>query len=193
MFVWPLKKEFILASASPRRLELLKTIGIIPKEIIPAKIDETPRAKETPKLYAKRMAEEKALCVHHLHPDVHVLAADTVVGVGRRILQKPISQEEALSHLKLLSGRRHRVYSGVCLVGPDGKFHTKIVTTMVVFGTLDGQSLKELIACDEWRDAAGSYKIQGLAGAFVREIVGSYSSVVGLPLRETLNLLRFHL
>jgi len=193
MFVWPLKKEFILASASPRRLELLKSIGVTPSCIIPAKIDETPHHKEKPRLYAGRMAKEKALAVHQQHSDKFVLAADTVVGVGQRILQKPISQEEAIGHLKLLSGRRHTVYSGICLITPGGKEYTRVVQTKVVFHRLDSQTISLLVASQEWKDAAGSYKIQGVAGAFVRELIGSYSNVVGLPLRETLALLRSQL
>ena len=179
---------FILASASPRRIELLKQIYFEPYKIIPAKIDETPSKKERPAQFAKRMAEEKAMKVLTDNPDAVILASDTVVACGRRILPKATNQEEALDCLNLLSGKSHRVYSGVCLLSKDFKA-TRIVLTRVCFKLLSAREKKEYLASNEWQDKAGGYAIQGLASIFIKKISGSYSNVVGLPLCETANLL----
>jgi len=180
----------ILASASPRRLQLLEQIGIVPARVIPADIDETPLPNELPRAQAKRLAELKADAIAADNPDSFILAADTVVGCGRRILPKAENEAEARKCLKLLSGRRHRVYGGVCLIAPDGRRTLKVVQTAVVFKSLSEGDIKTYIASDEWRDKAGAYGIQGKAAVFVRQIVGSYSNVVGLPLFETNGMLK---
>jgi len=175
--------HFILASASPRRLALLKQIGITPAQVIPAHTDETPFKEELPLPYAKRMAKEKALAVAALHTDSWVLAADTVVSSGRRILPKAEDEITARKCLKLLSGKRHRVITAVALVKAD-KVREKSVMTMVRFKRLTPAEIDSYIASDEWRGKAGGYAIQGLAAAFIPAINGSYSNVVGLPLTE---------
>lgn len=180
----------ILASASPRRLQLLDQIGIVPAQVIPAEVDETPLPKELPAQQAKRVAVDKAEAIAQDHPNSFILAADTVVGCGRRILPKAESEAEARKFLTLLSGRRHRVYGGVCLIAPNGRRSVKVVQTAVVFKPLSKGEIDAYIAGDEWRDKAGAYAIQGKAAVFVRQVVGSYSNVVGLPLFETNAMLR---
>ena len=179
----------ILASSSPRRRELLAQIGIVPDAIDPADLDETPRAEELPRQLAERLAAEKARLVAQRHPGAFVLGADTVVGCGRRILPKAESVDEARQCLALLSGRRHRVHGGVALVTPAGKLVQRSVVTAVAMKRLSPQELDAYLASEEWRGKAGGYAIQGRAARFVREIVGSYSNVVGLPLFETATLL----
>ena len=180
----------VLASASPRRVDLLHQIGIIAAVIDPAHLDETPRKGELPASHALRLAEEKARAVASRHPGRHVLAADTVVACGRRILPKAEDEATARRCLALLSGRRHRVHGGVALLAPDGGVHTRLVTTVVTFKRLDRQEEEAYLASGEWRGKAGGYAIQGLAAAYVRFLGGSYSNVVGLPLHETAQLLR---
>lgn len=182
--------RLVLASASPRRLELLAQIGIEPKSVSPADIDETPLPRELPGPLAKRLAGEKAAAAARLHPQEWILSADTVVGIGRRVLGKPEDAAEARRFLGMLSGRRHRVYGGVCVRTPEGRFVTRLVTTAVAMKRLEGHELDEYAASGEWRGKAGGYAIQGRAGAFVTAINGSYFNVVGLPLYETLSLLR---
>ncbi|HLI23078.1 MAG TPA: nucleoside triphosphate pyrophosphatase [Stellaceae bacterium] len=179
----------ILASSSPRRRELLAQIGIVPDAIDPAELDETPRAEELPRKLAERLAAEKARLVAARHPGAFVLGADTVVGCGRRILPKAESAEEARRCLALLSGRRHRVHGGVALVTPSGKLVQRLVVTAVAMKRLAPQEIDAYLASEEWHGKAGGYAIQGHAARFVREIVGSYSNVVGLPLFETAALL----
>jgi septum formation protein len=180
----------ILASASPRRLDLLRQVGLEPAKIDPADIDETPRAQELPRAYALRMAEAKLAAVAARHPGAMVLAADSVVVCGRRILPKAEAEAEARACLKLLSGRRHRVMGGVAAVGPAGKVRTRLVETVVRFKRLEAAEIDAYVASGEWRGKAGGYAIQGRAAAFVDFISGSYSNVVGLPLFETVALLR---
>jgi len=182
----------ILASSSPRRRELLAQIGIVPAAIDPADIDETPRKDELPQQHAQRLAAEKALLVASRHPGAFVLGADTVVGCGRRILPKAETIEQARACLTLLSGRRHRVHGGVALVTPEGKLLQRRVTTAVAMKRLSPQELDAYLASKEWDGKAGGYAIQGHAARFVRQIVGSYSNVVGLPLFETATLLEGH-
>ena len=181
--------RLILASASPRRLQLLKQIGITPDEIIPADIDETPRKAELPALYAQRVAEEKATLVAQSHPDAIILAADTVVACGRRILPKAEDEATAGKCLALLSGRRHRVYTAVCMIA-GGKTHTRLVHTHVRFSRLSKEDIAAYIASGEWRGKAGGYAIQGVAEMFIPWINGSFSNVVGLPLAETSQMLK---
>ncbi len=180
--------RLILASASPRRLDLLARIGVVPDAVTPADIDETPRKAERPSNYAVRMADEKAAAA--AQPGALVLAADTVVAAGRRILPKTEDEAEARATLELLSGRRHRVLSAVTLLGADGKARRRLSTTIVAFKRFDGPELDAYLASGEWRGKAGGYAIQGRAEALVRMLSGSHSGVVGLPLYETRALLR---
>ncbi|MFZ3233795.1 MAG: Maf family nucleotide pyrophosphatase [Stellaceae bacterium] len=179
----------VLASASPRRLELLAQIGVVPDLVDPADIDETPRRGELPPAHALRLAREKLLRVMPRHPGAFVLAADTVVACGRRILPKPADEPSARRCLDLLSGRRHRVHSGVALSGPDGRVAIRRVDTQVAFKRLSADELAAYLASGEWRGKAGGYAIQGRAAALIRFVSGSYSNVVGLPLFETAQLL----
>jgi septum formation protein len=180
----------VLASASPRRLDLLARIGVVPDRVLPTDIDETPRKEELPRQLAERLAAGKAAAAAALAPDALVLAADTVVGVGRRILGKPADAAEARRFLTLLSGRRHHVYTGVALRGPDGRLRTRLVDTALAFQRLTEAQVEEFIATGEWRGVAGGYQIQKRAEVFVRFLSGSHSNVVGLPLFETAQLLR---
>ncbi len=182
--------RLILASKSPRRLELLAQIGLVPGEIVPADVDEAQKPKELPADLAMRLARAKAVAVAARYPRDMVLGADTVVGCGRRVLPKADDEREARKFLQLLSGRRHRVYGGVAVVGPDGKVLERLVTTAVVFKRLEALEIDRYLASGEWRDKAGAYGIQGRAAMFVRKIIGSYSNVVGLPLFETAALLK---
>ena len=181
--------RLVLASASPRRLDLLARIGVVPDAVIPAEIDETPRKGELPRDYAGRMAAEKAAAVHAIETGALVLAADTVVAAGRRILPKAEQEHEARKALSLLSGRRHRVLSAVTLIDTAGKARHRVSTSIVTFKRLSAQELDSYIASGEWHGKAGGYAIQGRAEALVRFLSGSHSGVVGLPLFETRALL----
>lgn len=185
----PDRPTLVLASASPRRLDLLKQVGIVPDVVAPADLDETPGATELPRVYAERLAAEKALAVAANHQDAFVLAADTVVACGRRILPKTETEDEARTCLHLLSGRAHRVYTGISLV-KGGRQITKSVMTRVQVARLSDVELDAYLASGEWQGKAGGYAIQGRAAAFIRGLNGSYSNVVGLPLHETVNLLK---
>jgi septum formation protein len=188
-------QKLVLASGSPRRIELLQQAGIEPDRLIPADIDETPKRAEHPGSLAKRLSREKAEKAYEIfrkdpdEGDPYILAADTVVSVGRRILPKAEMVDEASNCLRLLSGRSHKVYTGICLIAPSGKLRQKLVETRVRFKRLSREELESYLASGEWRGKAGGYGIQGLAGVFVVKLVGSYSNVVGLPLYETVNLL----
>lgn len=188
-------EKLVLASGSPRRIELLQQAGIEPGRLHPADVDETPLRAEHPRSLAKRLSRTKAeKAAAALAGDVDaqgsfILAADTVVAVGRRILPKAELLDEASNCLRLLSGRTHRVYTGVCLITPSGKIRQKLVETKVRFKRLSREELESYIASGEWRGNAGGYAVQGLAGAFVVKLVGSYTNVVGLPLYETVGLL----
>lgn len=180
----------VLASASPRRLALLRQIGCDPSEQDAADIDESPQRDELPAVYAARMAFNKAQAVAPRHPGAVILAGDTVVACGRRILPKADDEATAYRCLTLLSGRRHRVYGGVCLLTPDGRPHQRLVTTQVAFKRLQQQEIRAYLDSGEWQGKAGGYAIQGQAALFVRQINGSYPNVVGLPLFEVAQLLR---
>ncbi len=184
---------FILASASPRRQELLAQIGLTPTQIIPADIDENPFENELPKPHAERLATEKAAKVAQMHSGQLILAADTVVACGKRILPKAEDEKTARACLKMLSGRRHRVISGISIITAEGKQHTKSVSTTVAFKRLSPTDIDHYIASDEWRGKAGGYAIQGLGAIFIRFISGSYSNVVGLPLFEVAGWFENHL
>jgi septum formation protein len=188
-------QKLVLASASPRRIELLQQAGIEPERLFPADIDETPQRAEHPRSLAKRLSRnkaEKARAALKGDADAagaYFLAADTVVAVGRRILPKAEMIEEASNCLRLLSGRSHRVYSGICLITPSGKMRQRLVETRVRFKRLTRDEMESYLASGEWRGKAGGYGVQGLAGTFVVKLVGSYTAVVGLPLYETVALL----
>ena len=188
-------QPLVLASGSPRRIELLQQAGIEPDRILPADIDETPLRGEHPRSLAKRLSKEKAekaLMVLMREPGYRpgfVLAADTVVAVGRRILPKAETTDDAIACLQLLSGRAHRVYSGLCLTTPSGAARQRLVETRVRFKRLSRSEIERYVASGEWRGKAGGYAVQGYAGAFVVKLVGSYTNVVGLPLYETTTLL----
>ncbi len=187
--------KLVLASASPRRLALLEQIGLKPDLLNPVDLEEIPKKRETPRAFVQRMAREKAEAareapiVRELEGKVFILAADTVVALGRRILGKAATAEEARSMLRLLSGRSHKVLTAVALTTPSGRTRLRVVETKVRFKRLSLEDMRTYIDCDEWRGKAGAYAIQGRAGAFVRHINGSYTGVVGLPLYETVSLL----
>ena len=179
----------VLASASPRRLELLRQIGIVPDHVEPADIDETPRRGELPASHVARLAEAKAHAVAPRHPGAFILAADTVVACGRRILPKVEDAATARACLMLLSGRRHRVYSGIAVVAPDGDIAVRRVMSQVALKRLSESELGAYLESGEWQGKAGGYAIQGRAALFIAWLSGSYSNVVGLPLFETSQLL----
>jgi septum formation protein len=180
--------RLVLASASPRRLALLAQIGITPDRVAPSEIDETPLPRELPRPHAERLARAKADAVEA--PGCFILAADTVVSAGRRILPKAETEAQARACLTLLSGRRHRVLTAVVLRAPDGRRTQRLVESVVGLARLTPGQLRAYLASGEWQGNAGGYAIQGAAAAFVRFLSGSYSNVVGLPLFETAQLLR---
>jgi septum formation protein len=187
--------KLILASGSPRRLGLLQQVGIEPTALRPSDIDETPARGELPRACANRLARAKAeaalraVALDDNMRGAYLLAADTVVAVGRRILPKAELMEEASQCLRLLSGRSHRVFSSVCLVTPKGAFRQRLIETRVRFKRLGEDDIKAYVGSGEWRGKAGGYAVQGIAGSFVVKLVGSYTNVVGLPLYETVTLL----
>ncbi|MFK8253176.1 Maf-like protein [Ancylobacter terrae] len=189
------RPKLVLASGSPRRLALLGQAGIEPDMLLPAEIDETPERGELPRRLALRLAREKAEAARTRHaqsPEIagaYLLAADTVVAIGRRVLPKPEIRDEAADCLHLLSGRAHRVYTGIALITPKGAVRTRLVETRVRFKRLSREDIAAYLGAGEWRGKAGGYAIQGLAGSFVVKLVGSYTSVVGLPLTETVAML----
>lgn len=189
------RPKLVLASGSPRRLALINQAGIEPDSLRPADIDEIPKRGELPRALATRLARAKAeaaLNAVRLDEELrgsYIVAADTVVAVGRRILPKAELLDEAAQCLRLLSGRNHRVYSGVCLVTPKENFRQRLVETRVRFKRLSDEDIEAYLASGEWRGKAGGYAAQGIAGSFIVKMVGSYTNVVGLPLYETVSLL----
>ncbi|HVZ29215.1 MAG TPA: nucleoside triphosphate pyrophosphatase [Asticcacaulis sp.] len=183
------RPPLILASASPRRRELLAQIGIVPDEILAADLDETQLKTETPRALAHRLAVDKARVVAALRPEAFVLAADTVVCVGRRVLDKAHNNDDVATCLKLLSGRGHRVFTGVALVRPGGQLSSRAVETRLTFKVLTPGEIADYLACGEGIGKAGGYGIQGRAGAYVTNLIGSFTSVIGLPVYETRCLL----
>lgn len=187
--------KLLLASGSPRRLQLLAQVGLEPDSLLPTSVDETPLKNELPRSLAKRLARAKADAARTMaarnpdFADAYILAADTVVAVGRRILPKAEFHDHAAECLLLLSGRSHHVLTAVCLVAPGGAVRQRLVDTKVRFKRLSRQEMDAYLGSGEWRDKAGGYAIQGLAGTFVVKLSGSYSSVVGLPLYETVSML----
>ncbi|NMJ41828.1 septum formation protein Maf [Roseomonas sp. JC162] len=184
------RPPLVLASASPRRLDLLARLGIVPERVIATDIDETPYKGEIPRPHAARLALAKAEAAAALAPAGIVLAADTVVGVGRRILPKAETEAQARDCLALMSGRKHRVITAVVLALPDGRRLKRVVASDVTFQRLTGQQVEDYLASGEWQGKAGGYAIQGRAEQYIRFLSGSHSNVVGLPLFETAQLLR---
>lgn len=188
-------QKLVLASGSPRRVQLLQQAGIEPDRLLPVGIDETPKKAEHPRSLAKRLASEKAeraraiIAAEAPAEETFILSADTVVAVGRRIMPKAETLDQAQECLRLLSGRAHRVYTAVSMVTPSGKHRQRLVETRVRFKRLSREEMESYLASGEWRDKAGGYAIQGLAATFVVKLVGSYGAVVGLPLYETVSLL----
>ena len=187
--------KLILASASPRRVELLNQIGITPDKIIPAQIDETPLKREKPRQYTLRMALEKNLAIASQSPDAFTIAADTTVAVGLRILGKPQDLQQAHDFLKMISGRRHRVITAIaisppCKKGQKPEPSTRIVSAAVKFARLDDKAITDYLETNEWQGKAGAYAIQGHAARHIKWIEGSYSSIVGLPCFEVAQLLK---
>lgn len=191
----PYGPRLVLASASPRRLGLLQQIGIEPYALLPADIDETPKKAESPRDLARRLAREKLAVARDAARrrdelrGAHIVSADTVVAVGRRVLPKAELLAEAADCLRLLSGRQHRVYTAVCVLSPKDRQRERLVESRVRFKRLSSREIESYLSSGEWRGKAGGYAIQGLAGAFVIKLVGSQSAVVGLPLYETISLL----
>jgi len=183
------RPDFVLASASPRRLELLARIGLAPGTVDPADIDETPLAGETARRLALRLAKAKAAATAARHPHAFVLAADTVVALGRRLLGKPEDEPDAARMLGLLSGRAHRVLTAVAVIAPGGRAGARLSETRVQIKRLNQREIAAYVASREWEGKAGGYGVQGRAGAFVTALNGSYTGVVGLPLYETRALL----
>jgi septum formation protein len=189
------RPKIVLASGSPRRLALLNQMGIEPDSLLPTEVDEVPKKGELPRVLATRLAREKAeAALNSVRSEealrgAYIVAADTVVAVGRRILPKAELLDEAAQCLRLLSGRSHRVYTGVCMVTPKETFRARLVETRVRFKRLSKEDLEAYLASGEWRGKAGGYAVQGLAGAFVVKIIGSYTNIVGLPVYETASLL----
>jgi septum formation protein len=189
------RPKFVLASGSPRRLALVNQAGIEPDALKPVDIDETPKRGERPRAYANRLSHAKAYAALEavkLDDELRgafILAADTVVAVGRRILPKAEMLDEAAQCLRLLSGRNHRVYTAICIVTPREAFRQRLIETRVRFKRLSSEDIEGYLASGEWRGKAGGYAVQGIAGTFVVKIVGSYTNVVGLPLYETMTLL----
>jgi septum formation protein len=190
------RPKLVLASASPRRLALLEQVGIIPDALRPVTVDETPARGEVPRHLVRRLARAKAEAAKKLiraEPDYaksYILAADTAVAVGRRILGKPEEGDRATDALERLRGRNHRVHTAICLVSPDDRMRERVVDTRVRFRNLSDAEIRDYIASGEWRGKAGAYAIQGIAGGFVVKLVGSYTNVVGLPLTEVITLLK---
>lgn len=191
-----LRPKLVLASASPRRLQMLEQAGVTPDALRPTTIDESVNKGEVPRHIVKRLARAKAEAAKKLirvekdYEKAFVLAADTVVAVGRRVLGKAELEHEAGDALRLLRGRAHRVHTAICLITPDGRLRERVVETRVRFRNLSNEEIGNYLASGEWKGKAGGYAIQGIAGAFVVKLVGSYTNVVGLPLTEVVNLLQ---
>jgi septum formation protein len=184
------RRPLVLASSSPRRLALLRQIAVEPDHVLAPEIDENPLPRELPRAYAGRVAEAKARAIAGQVDGAFVLAADTVVALGRRILPKCTNEPEARRCLDLMSGRRHRVLGGACVLAPDGRASRRVVETMVRMKRLTPEEITLYLASGEWRGKAGGYAIQGLAAAFIPAINGSYTNVVGLPVVEIMAMLQ---
>lgn len=184
------KSTLILASSSPRRLELLRQIGYPPDEVIPADVDETPARGEKPRRLAERLANKKAAAVAHpFKPGAAILAADTVAAAGHRLLGKPENEEQARQFLRLISGRRHDVFGGIALITPDGRRLSRVVHSVVKVKRLSDQEITAYLATNDWQGKAGGYGIQGPFAAYIKEIIGSYTNIVGLCVYNTYQML----
>ena len=179
----------VLASASPQRKELLESVGIIPDFIAPADIDETPQKKEAPRDYVERIAKEKAQTIAAKHPNSYIIAGDTIAESGGQIILKAHSKEEARSILQTLSGKRHRALSGVCVIAPDGKESLRVISSTVTFKRLSDEELEHYLDSNAWKGKSGCYGLQSRGGGFVKDINGSYSNIIGLPLVEVRQML----
>lgn len=184
------KQTLILASASKGRLSLLESAGLKPEKIAPMDVDETPLKNEKPSQLVLRLAKLKAKAAHEKHPGSFIIAADTIAAIGTRIIGKPENENHARSSIKLMSGRRHKVFSGVCVISPDGKSSSKLNTTTVKLKNVSKEEIDWYLKSDEWKGKSGCYSIQGKGSLFMESINGSYSGVVGLPLCETLKMLQ---
>lgn len=187
--LWKLKKGFILASSSPQRRTLLEKVRLFPTQIVSPDIDEEVNKNELPARYVKRIATQKAQAVARDYPEECIVAADTIIAVGRRILRKAHSEEEARQNLLLLSGKKHRVLTGLCVINPEGKTISRVITSTVVLKKLDEADIRIVLESGEWQNVAG-YKIEGVLNAFIKQISGSYTGIVGLPIHETVQILR---
>ena len=185
-----MKNKLILASASPRRVELLAQIGVVPDAIIPADIDETLKKGELPRAFALRLAQEKAQKIAADNSGAIVLAADSVVAAGRQVLDKPLDEKDAERIIRILSGRRHIIYGGICVIDAEGKIRTRLCETSASFRRLSDSEVSTFIASREWEGKAGGYAIQGLAATFLKFISGSHSNIVGLSLYDTAAMLK---
>lgn len=186
---WDFKSGFILASASKNRRALLESVRLVPDKIVSPEINEDLLPDELPARYVKRIATQKALEVAKTHPNTCIVAADTVLSVGRRIIRKAYTEEEARANLNLLSGRKHRVLTGLCVISPTGKVISKVHTSFVTMKKLDETDIRLILKSNEWKGVAG-YQIEGVLSGFVKQISGSYSSIVGIPVYETAQILR---
>lgn len=186
---WQLKQGFILASGSPQRKALLEQVYLYPDMIVSPDIDEDMLKNELPAQYVKRISIEKAKAVAQKYPNKCILAADTILAVGRRVIRKAHSEDEARAHLNLLSGRRHRVITGLCVITPTGKIIARVSSTVMIMKRLSEEDKKFILKANEWQNVAG-YRIEGIISAFVKKMIGSYDSVVGLPVYDTVHILR---
>ena len=186
---WKLKQGFILASGSPQRQALLKSVYLEPMAVVSPDIDESEQKNELPTRYVKRIAIEKAQAVYHQYPNTCVVAADTVLAVGRRFIRKAYTPEEARLHLELLSGRTHRVITGLCIIAPDGREITRVNSTAVKMKRLSLEDIEFILKTNEWQNVAG-YRIEGIISAFIHRMNGSYDSVVGIPVYDVVHILR---
>lgn len=186
---WQLKEGFILASGSPQRKALLEQVYLYPDMIVSPDINEDMLKNELPAQYVKRIAVEKAKAVAQQHPNRCILAADTILAVGRRIIRKAKTEDEARAHLDLLSGRRHRVITGLCVITPNGKIIARVSSTIIIMKHLSDEDKSFILKANEWENVAG-YRIEGIISAFVKKMIGSYNSVVGLPVYDTVHILR---
>lgn len=186
---WRLTKPFILASGSPQRLRLLEQAGFRPDKIETADIDESVQDKELPARYVKRIAIEKARTVAAKNPGICILSADTVVAVGKRLIRKAENEEQARKNLELISGRRHRVITGFCVILPNGREIAKVVQTAVITKHFDMTDISVILASGEWKNVAG-YRIEGILSACVRQVIGSFPNIVGLPIFEVAQVLK---
>ena len=187
--LWGMTHGFVLASASPQRYRLLENAGFIPDKVVVADIDETPFEGELPAIYVKRIATQKAQSVSQQEPNQCILAADTIIAVGKRIIRKAETEDQARQNLKLLSGRRHRVITGFCIRTPEGRVISKVVQTAVILKHFDEADINAILASQEWKGVAG-YRIEGVLSACVSKIIGSHPNIVGLPIFEVAQVLK---